>query len=61
MNSDNENPLYLIFNNVDGYIRESNGIKYLIFASRNKSKKVLEKHTKLWDKNETQIETINGS
>ena len=48
------------FNNVDGYIKESDGDKYLIFASANKSKKVLTKHTKLWDEAEKQIETIIG-
>ena len=47
VNIDSENPLYLIFNNVDGYIiEESNEDKYLIFASTNKNKKVLEKYTK---------------
>ena len=40
---DSQNPLYLVFNNVDGYIEESNGNKYLIFASTDKSKKVLRK------------------
>ena len=34
-----ENPLYHIFDNVDGYIIvESNGDKYLIFASTDKNK-----------------------
>ena len=41
VNIDTENPLYLIFNNVDGYIiEESNGDKHLIFASTNKNKEV---------------------
>ena len=54
---DNENfdsaiSLYLIFNNVDGYIEcssteESNEDKYFIFASTDKNKEVLEKYTKL--------------
>ena len=39
---DNENSLYLTFNNVDGYIEESNEDKYLIFASTDKNKGVLE-------------------
>ena len=43
---DNENSLYLIFNNVDGYIEcnsteESNENKYLIFASTDKNKEAL--------------------
>ena len=58
---DSENPLYLIFNNVDGYIiEESNGDKYLIFASTNQHKKVIKKYMKLWNEIENQIEIING-
>ena len=37
VNIDSENPLYLIFNNVEGYIEETNGNKYLIFASTDKN------------------------
>ena len=33
---------------VDGYIEENTGNKYLTFASIDKNKKVLEKYTKLW-------------
>ena len=35
--------LYLIFNNVDGYIEESNEDKYLIFASTDKEQKSIRK------------------
>ena len=50
----NENSFYLIFNNVEGYIecssiKKSNEGKYLIFASTDKNKEVLENHTKLLD------------
>ena len=31
------NPLYLIFDEVDGYIEENNGNKYLMFASTDKN------------------------
>ena len=68
VNIDSENPLYLIVNNVDGYIEcnsiecnfieEKNGDKYLIFASTDKNKEVLEKYTELWDEIKNQIETI---
>ena len=54
------NPLYLITGNVDGYTEENNGKKYLIFASNNKKKKVLEKYTKLWDEIKYHIQTINA-
>ena len=54
---DSANSLYLIFNNVDGNIEcnatecssteEINEDKYLIFASTDKSKEVLKKHTEV--------------
>ena len=47
-NIDSANSLYLVFNNVDGYIiEENNEDKYLIFASTDKNKEVLEKCTEL--------------
>ena len=64
-NIDSGNSLYLIFNNVDGYIecnstKESNEDKYLIFAPTDKNKEALDKYTELWDKIKSQIETISG-
>ena len=53
--------LYLIIGKVDGYIEESNGNKYLLFASTDSNKKVLAKFTKLWDEIKHLIETINES
>ena len=44
---------------VDGYIEENNGNKYLTFASTDKNKKVLEKYTSLWDEIKYHIQTIN--
>ena len=41
------NPLYFIVGEVDGYIEEKNGNKYLIFASTDKNKEILEKYTEL--------------
>ena len=37
------NPLYLIISEVNGYIKEKNGIKYLAFDSANKNNEVLKK------------------
>ena len=45
---------------VDGYVEENNGKKYLTFASTDKNKKVLEKYTSLWDKIEYHIQAINA-
>ena len=50
---------YHIFHEVDGYIEESNGNKYLVFASTDKSKKVLTKYTELSSQINNLIETIN--
>ena len=47
-NINSVNPLHLMINEIGGYIKtESNGNKYLTFASIDKDKKVLEKYTKL--------------
>ena len=43
------NPLYLIINEVDRYIEESNENKYLTLVSTNKNKEVLTEYTELWD------------
>ena len=60
-NIDSESLLSLIFNNVDGYIiKESNGYKFLIFASTSNHKKAVREYTKLWDEIKNQIKTING-
>ena len=44
---DSVNPLHLIIGEVVGYIEENNENKYLTFAFPDKTKKVLEKYTKL--------------
>ena len=55
------NPLYLIINEVDGYIKEKNGNKYLIFNSADKNKEVLKKYTELWNGIKNEIDTIYKS
>ena len=64
-NIDSANSLYIILNNVDGYIEcnsteESNENKYLIFVSTSKNKEVLKKYTALWKKIKNTTETISG-
>ena len=56
-NINSVNPLYLIIGDVDGYTEESNGNKYLTFASTNKNKKALEKYKKLWNEIKYHIQT----
>ena len=53
--------MYSIIGEVDGNIEEeSNGNKYLTFASTHKNKKTLEKYKKLWDKIKYHAQTINA-
>ena len=58
-NVNSVNPLCLMIGEVDGYVEENNGNKYLTFASTEKNKEVLEKYTKLWDEIKYHIQTIN--
>ena len=60
LNINSVNPLYLIIDEVDGYIERKNGNKYLILDSADKNKKVLIKYTKLWDGIKNSIEKINN-
>ena len=53
-------PLYIIITEADGYIEESNGNKYLIFATAYKNKEVLTKYTELWDGIKNLTEWVNG-
>ena len=57
---DNENSLYLTFDNVDAYIEENNEDKYLIFASTDKNKEPLENYIELWDEIKNKIEAVSG-
>ena len=59
-NINSVNPLYLMIGEVDEYLEEINGDKYLTFASTDKNKKVLEKYTSPWDKIKYHIQTTNA-
>ena len=52
-----EDLLYLFLNDVDGYIEENNGIKYLVFTPAEKDKKALKSYNKFWEKTNRQIVT----
>ena len=54
-----EDYLYLFLDDVNGYIEENNGIKYLVFTFRGKNKEVLKNYTKLWGKTKRQTQVIN--
>ena len=57
---DSVNPSYFIIGEVDGYIEEKNGNKYLIFAFTDENKEVLTKYTELWNRAKDLIEKINN-
>ena len=44
---------------VDGYIKEENGSKYLVFDSENENREVLKKYAGIWYVVKNEIETIN--
>ena len=44
------NPLYLIFNKVNGYFEELNEIKYLTVVLTYESKEKIERYEELWSK-----------
>ena len=52
--------LYLVFNNLNAYIDESSGNRYLIFPSTEKNTIMLKNYTELWDEIKEQIELITG-
>ena len=54
------NSLYLIINEVDGYLEEMNGYKYWTLVSTDKNKEVLTKYTELWDGIKNSMEKINN-
>ena len=52
------NPLYLIFNKVNGYFEEINGNKYLTLVPTNESKEKIKKYEELWSKIRDLIRSI---
>ena len=52
-------PLYIIIGSAKGYIKESNGNKYLILVHSAKNRIALEKHEKIWSKNKDFIRSAS--
>ena len=52
--------MYFIISEADGYIKEKNGSRYLVFDLANESNEVLKKYNEVWDVIKNEIETING-
>ena len=55
------NPLYLIVHEVDGFIEEKEGSKYLNFAFTYSNSEVLKKYAEIWSGIKDQIKKISGS
>ena len=55
------NPLQLIVNHANGYLKEKNQNKYLVFDDiTDQNKEVIMKYTELWDGIKSEIKAING-
>ena len=59
-NLNNLSTLYLVFNNLHAYIGKSGENRYLIFASTEKNRIMLENYTELWREIKEQIELTSG-
>ena len=55
------NPLHLLVHEVDGFIEEKEGSKYLKITLTNSNSKVLKKYAEIWSGIKDQIEQINVS
>ena len=53
------NPLYLIFNKMNGYFGEITGNKYLTLVCTNESKEKIKKYEEIWDKIRDLIRSVN--
>ena len=54
----NVNPIYLIFNKVNGCFKKINGSKYLALVRNNESKEKNKKHEDLWSKTRDLIRSM---
>ena len=53
------NPLYLILGELDGFIEEKNGGKYLNISLRDSNKEKFKKYAEVWEGIQDQIKKIN--
>ena len=51
--------LYLFLDDLDGYIKVDDGIKYLVFTPAEKNKEALKNYKNFWEEIKRQIESIN--
>ena len=55
------NPLYLLVNHANGYIKEKGVNKYLIFDSTDKRKELLKKYNDVWNGIRDKIKEISSN
>ena len=55
------NPLYLLVDEIDGFIEETEGSKYLSIASTGRNSEVLKKYEEVWSGIKNFIEKVNDS
>ena len=55
------NPLYLSTDHANGYIEDTNGIKYLVFDSVDENKELLKKYNDVWRGIKNKIEEVSDS
>ena len=60
-NVNSVNPLYLMINRIDRFIKEKNGDKYLNIASTDRNSEVLRKYSEVWNGIKDCIERINNN
>ena len=60
-NIDSVNPLYLFTSELDGFIDEKNGNKYLSISLKDSNNDVLVKYAKVWSGIKSQIKKINNN
>ena len=56
-----ENPLYLLFHRIVGFIEEKEGGKYLNISSTDRNYEVLKKYSEFWNGIKGCVEKINDS
>ena len=57
---DSLNPIYLLISELDGFIEEKNGSKYLSIALTDSNNDVLAKFAEVWSRIKDQIKKINN-
>ena len=60
-NINSVNPLYLLIDEIDGFIEEKEGDKYLDIALTDSNCKVLKKYAEVWRGIKDQVKKINNN